>query len=69
VNGPVESWPDWAAAQSINYSILREENPWIRAKTLTNKTGKTYTVRIPEKESLSRSKCGTKVFNRNWVDR
>lgn len=69
VNGPVESWPKWAAKQGINYSILREENPWIRAKKLTNKLGKTYKVRIPLPESLSRKTAGTKTFNPNWTDR
>ncbi len=69
VNGPVESWPKCAAKQGINYSILREENPWIRAKKLTNKLGKTYKVRIPLPESLSRKTAGTKTFNPNWTDR
>ncbi len=69
VSGPIESWPDWAEEQGVNYSILREENPWIRAKKLTNKTGKTYKVRIPTKESLSRRKAGTTTFNPNWTDR
>ena len=67
VSGPVESWPDWAKAQGINYSVLREENPWIRAKKLTNKAGKTYTVRIPTEQSLSRKTAGTKTYNQAWV--
>lgn len=69
VSGPVASWPDWALAQGINYSILREENPWIRSKSLTNKLGKSYKVRIPLAESLSRKSAGRKVFNKAWVDR
>lgn len=69
VSGPVESWPRWAAAQGISYSVLREENPWIRAKKLTNKLGKTYKVRIPLPESLSRKTAGTRTFNPNWTDR
>lgn len=69
VSGPVESWPEWAKAQGINYSILREANPWIRSKTLTNKTGKTYKVRVPLKESLSKKTSGRTVFNKAWVDR
>lgn len=69
VSGPVASWPDWALNQGINYSILREENPWIRSKSLTNKLGKTYKVRIPLDDSLSRKTSGRKVFNKAWVDR
>lgn len=69
VNGPVESWPEWAKKQGINYAILRDENPWIRSTSLTNKTRKTYKVRIPTAESLSRRKAGVKTFNSKWTDR
>lgn len=69
VTGPVASWPEWARKQGIDYSTLREENPWIRAKSLTNRTGKTYKVRIPLPESLSRRKAGTKTFNPAWTVR
>lgn len=47
VSGPVEDWPTWAKEHGITYAQLREANPWIRAKSLTNKKGKTYTVKIP----------------------
>ncbi|MDE6564320.1 MAG: lytic transglycosylase domain-containing protein [Muribaculaceae bacterium] len=69
VNGPVADWAAWAKKQGINYSILREENPWIRSKSLTNKTGKTYKVRVPLAESLSRRTAGTRTFNPAWTDR
>ena len=67
VSGPVESWPDWAAKHGISYATLREENPWIRAKSLTNKAGKTYTVRIPTEDSMSRRKAGHKTYNSAWT--
>lgn len=69
VSGPVPSWVDWAKEQGISYSMLREENPWIRSLSLTNKAGKTYTVRIPLAESLSRRKAGHTTFNDKWTDR
>ena len=69
VKGPVADWSEWAKKQGINYSILREENPWIRSKSLTNKAGKTYKVRVPLAESLSRRTAGTKTFNPAWTDR
>ncbi|MDE7427473.1 MAG: lytic transglycosylase domain-containing protein [Muribaculaceae bacterium] len=68
VSGPVEDWPQWAAEHGITYAQLRDVNPWIRAKKLTNKTGKTYTVKIPEKKSLRRSTQHKNVYNRAWVD-
>lgn len=69
VKGPVADWSEWARKQGINYSILREENPWIRSKSLTNKAGKTYKVRVPLAESLSRRTAGSKTFNPAWTDR
>lgn len=67
VNGPVESWAQWAADHGVSYSDLRDENPWIRAPKLSNKAGKSYVVRVPKKSSLSRSKAGKKVYNPRWV--
>jgi len=67
VNGPVDDWAQWAIDHGIDYMTLREHNPWIRAKSLTNKNGKTYTVRIPTPDSLSRSKQKTKVYNPAWI--
>lgn len=67
VDGPVESWPDWAVQHGISYAQLRESNPWIRSKSLPNKTSKTYTVRIPENKDLQRSTAQYPVYNANWV--
>lgn len=67
VSGLVEDWPTWAKEHGINYSMLREENPWIRAKKLTNKTGKTYKVRIPDAKSMSRRTAGTTTYNKAWT--
>lgn len=67
VSGPVEDWPTWALDHGIDYATLRDYNPWIRAKKLTNKSGKTYTVRIPKPEALSRSKQHKSTHNSNWT--
>lgn len=67
VNGPVDNWAQWAIDHGTDYMTLREHNPWIRAKSLANKSGKTYKVRIPTPDSLSRSKQKTKVYNHAWI--
>lgn len=67
VSGPVEDWPMWAREHGIDYATLREYNPWIRAKKLTNKTGKTYVVRVPSADSLQRSKAGDYTYNPDWI--
>ncbi|MCH5319949.1 MAG: lytic transglycosylase domain-containing protein [Paramuribaculum sp.] len=61
VNTPVEDWAVWAVNHDTNYMTLREHNPWIRAKSLPNKTGKTYEVKIPKKNSVSRKKQNRKI--------
>lgn len=67
VNGPVEDWPTWAIQHGIDYATLREYNPWIRAKKLTNKTGKTYKVKIPKPDSQLRSKQTRHTYNPDWT--
>ena len=67
VSESVQSWPKWAQEHGITYSQLRDENPWIIDTKLTNKTGKTYKVRVPKKDSISRSKNDFKIFDEKWV--
>ncbi len=67
VSGPVEDWAVWAKEHGITYAQLRDANPWIRARKLTNKAGKNYTVRIPEQHSLYKSKQRkSSVYNSAW---
>lgn len=67
VDGPVDDWPLWALAHGIDYATLREYNPWIRDKKLTNKAGKSYSVRIPRAASLHRSSQKLRTYNPDWV--
>ncbi|MCM1138841.1 MAG: lytic transglycosylase domain-containing protein [Duncaniella sp.] len=67
VSIPIDDWAVWARKAGIDYMTLREHNPWIRAKSLPNKTGKTYSVKIPTENSLSHSKQKKSVYNRAWV--
>lgn len=68
VTDSIDSWPQWAIDHGTTYMILREHNPWIRAKSLPNKSGKTYVVLIPKETSLYRSsQHHHKTYNSNWV--
>lgn len=69
VDTPVESWPDWAKEHGISFAQLRDANPWIRDKTLPNKSRKAYRVKIPTKESLSRSTADKTLYNPKWANR
>lgn len=67
VDQPVEDWPAWAKDHGINFMVLRELNPWIRSKSLPNKDGKTYRVRLPKDKSMKRDKQKVRVYNPNWI--
>lgn len=67
VSTPVTDWPTWAKAAGIDYLTLREHNPWIRSKSLPNKTGKTYTVMVPKPGAQMRSRQKPTVYDRNWI--
>ncbi len=67
VDYPVEDWAQWAKKQGVSYMQLRDFNPWIRAKSLPNKTAKAYTVLLPEKSDLNRSTQQRKTYRDAWV--
>lgn len=67
VDGPVDSWADWAREHDITYGQLREANPWIRARNLTNRDGRRYTVLVPTPADTRRSTQAHKVYDSRWV--
>ncbi len=69
VNSPVDDWQKWAKDNGTDYMTLRDHNPWIRAKSLPNKTGKVYKVKIPTEKSMHRSTIKNQTYNKNWVNR
>ena len=69
VSGPVDDWAAWAAGNGSTYREVREHNPWIRAKSLPNKSGKTYRVKIPTEADRNASGKEVPVYNKNWIGR
>lgn len=64
VNTSIENLPQWAVEHGTSYQWLRELNPWLRSKSLPNKSGKTYQILIPESDkALNRSQSDNKIFN------
>lgn len=47
VDSSVENWGAFAAEQGISYRILKVYNPWLIDSKLTNRSGKTYEIRVP----------------------
>ncbi len=48
VDTAVAFWADFAMDHKVNYKILKRYNPWLRENYLTNKSKKTYTIKIPK---------------------
>ncbi len=49
VNTAISDFTEFAEEHGINYKILKLHNPWLREPHLNNKSGKLYTIDIPEK--------------------
>lgn len=50
VNEPVPSWGDFAAKYGTTYRMLKIYNPWLISSRLTNKSRKTYKIKVPKKQ-------------------
>lgn len=49
VKTSIENLAEFAQKHGTNYKMVKYFNPWLRSDKLTNKTGKTYKIRVPEK--------------------
>ena len=50
VDHAIEDLADFAADNGMNYKMLKELNPWLRAGSLPNSSGKIYRIEKPEME-------------------
>lgn len=50
VNGSVENFGDFAKKYGTNYRMLKVFNPWLMDSRLTNRSRKTYEIKIPGKK-------------------
>ncbi|MGL4293409.1 MAG: lytic transglycosylase domain-containing protein [Bacteroidales bacterium] len=65
-----EEIPDlvqFAKTQGIDYRTLKEFNPWLRDRSLPNKSGKEYIFTIPLKEDLHYKRNDVKIHRKSWV--
>lgn len=49
----------FAKENGCSYKVFRELNPWITTEKLTNKAGKSYSVKLPTTEGISLKKIRT----------
>lgn len=67
INKPIDDLVAFASQEGITYAELKEANPWLRARSLENKSGKSYTLLIPTQESLYYDPAKTPVHYRGWL--
>lgn len=48
VDSTIENLVTFAAANGVNYKVLKLYNPWLRKPTLTVSTGKVYSIQFPK---------------------
>lgn len=47
VTTTISDLAQWAKAQGSSYKMIRLANPWIKGKTVPNRSGKTYHIEVP----------------------
>ena len=57
----------FAQSQGISYAQLKEANPWLRARTMPDKSRKVYYIKIPQKEDLFYTKRKFTAYRKEWV--
>jgi len=55
VDTPVDDFADFAHEFNTNYKMLKYLNPWLRRPHLTNRNGRTYSIRLPAENARIRS--------------
>ncbi|MDE7153662.1 MAG: lytic transglycosylase domain-containing protein [Muribaculaceae bacterium] len=64
VDYTIDNLPAWAKKQGSNYQWLRELNPWLRDKSLPNKSGKLYKIKLPaNNDAIYSSRQEKQYFN------
>ena len=63
----ITSLPQFARDKGITYAQLKDANPWLRDTSLMNRSGRTYVLKIPQKEGLWYKPAETVPHCREWV--
>lgn len=70
VSSSIPNLVSFAKEHGLTYAQLKDFNSWLRSDKLTNKSGKTYTILVPTKESLYYKKEDKPtVHDKRWVQK
>lgn len=63
----IENLAQYAKDKGITYAQLKDANPWLRDTSLMNKSGRTYTLKIPTQAGMHYDPKKTVPYYKNWV--
>ena len=63
----IDSLAQFAKENGVSYAQLKDANPWLRSTTLENKSGRTYTLKILEKEGINYNPKKIVPHYKKWV--
>lgn len=67
VNTAISDLTEFARQKGITYAQLKDANPWLRGRSLENKSRKEYILNIPTKEGMNYNPGKTVPHDKNWV--
>ena len=68
VTNSIPNLATFAKQQGLTYSQLKDFNSWLRSTSLTVRSGNSYTLQIPTRESLYYKKDEpVKVHSKHWI--
>ena len=67
VTKPIPDLAAFARQHGVTFAQLKADNLWLRENSLNNKSGRTYSLKIPDEKALYYNPKETKVHDRRWV--
>ena len=67
VNRGIEDLAQFAKENGVSYAQLKDANPWLRGTSLENKSGRTYTLKILDREGMEYNPKKIVPHYKKWV--
>jgi hypothetical protein len=63
----IEDLAAYARSKGLTYAQLKDFNPWLRDRSLANRSGRTYVLTLPNPDALSYDPTATRAHDKEWV--
>jgi Soluble lytic murein transglycosylase and related regulatory proteins (some contain LysM/invasin domains) len=67
VTTPIADLAAFARQHGVSFAQLKADNLWLRENSLNNKSGRTYSLKIPDGKALFYNPRETRAHDRRWV--